>query len=577
MKTNKFTKLMLLPALLLAASACSSDDPVVDNGNNGTDGDVYMTFTLVNTTDGSRADDSTTSDSGDEYVTSKDGIEYGKDNENTINNVSVFIVPKIGDTKSYVTGKAHKLTSSNDKQNYTVAFDKNALKDFEDSYVHVIVFCNMSGVDYDKDKPLSGKSWGDGTAGHFQMTNASASDYNVKMPSDFSLYNTVSYPFNLGTIRVERSAARMDMWTADSYAYKLQDVDKGDVTITLSEAAILNMSNNWYALRRVVANDADYSQASEFQPFEANATAPTVLISGTETTTNFVIDTDWEYKNKWISTNTDYSNLDFTNPFNAKSTDVQIPTDAWKSIVSKEDKDDTDSEWNSSKDKGDYHIWQYLNENTLPQGAQYHGLTTGVVFKGEITAANNAIADSMAIGRTIYVFQNTLYGTWAQVKKCAKDNPALQVAVDNTSEVFWKNNKDEYITDESGNAIIIANKEEAADAGFTAYSPERDEDGNLLKDNEGKYHYYTYYYYWNRHNDNGVDNAMGPMEFAVVRNNVYKLKVKSILKYGHPTPGGDDPDPDPEDPDDPDESDDVYFQVSLKVMPWVVRINNIEF
>ena len=89
------------------------------------------------------------------------------------------------------------------------------------------------------------------------------------------------------------------------------------------------------------------------------------------------------------------------------------------------------------------------------------------------------------------------------------------------------------------------------------------------------------YYYWNRHNDNNDNSVMGIMEFCVVRNNVYKLAVTSINNFGHPVPGVDpnpDPvDPDPVDPDDPDEETNVYFNVSVKVLPWVVRVNNIEF
>jgi hypothetical protein len=101
-------------------------------------------------------------------------------------------------------------------------------------------------------------------------------------------------------------------------------------------------------------------------------------------------------------------------------------------------------------------------------------------------------------------------------------------------------------------------------AGFTGFSRESDN------------RYYTYYYYWIRHNDNGDNAVMGPMEFAVVRNNVYKLCVDNIYKLGHPTPG-EDPDPDPENYMDPDESLNYYFNVTVDVLPWTVRVNNIEF
>ncbi|MBP3613099.1 MAG: fimbria major subunit, partial [Rikenellaceae bacterium] len=37
------------------------------------------------------------------------------------------------------------------------------------------------------------------------------------------------------------------------------------------------------------------------------------------------------------------------------------------------------------------------------------------------------------------------------------------------------------------------------------------------------------------------------------------------------------PDPDPVDPTDPDEEKNYYFNVTVKVLPWVVRVNHIEF
>ena len=68
---------------------------------------------------------------------------------------------------------------------------------------------------------------------------------------------------------------------------------------------------------------------------------------------------------------------------------------------------------------------------------------------------------------------------------------------------------------------------------------------------------------------------MGPMEFATVRNNVYKLAVTKLRRLGHPGDPKDDPDPNV--PDDPDEEDVVYMDVKVEVLPWVVRVNNIEF
>lgn len=136
-----------------------------------------------------------------------------------------------------------------------------------------------------------------------------------------------------------------------------------------------------------------------------------------------------------------------------------------------------------------------------------------------------------------------MYGTWSDVGTAAANNPVLKVAYDQVGST--------------------ENKSNAVAAGFTVFEPNASGTYEVL------------YYYWNRHNDNGQDGVMGPMEFAVVRNNVYKLSVTGVHKFGHPT--DEENDPDPEEPNHPDESSNVYFSVTARVLPWVVRINNIEF
>lgn len=78
-----------------------------------------------------------------------------------------------------------------------------------------------------------------------------------------------------------------------------------------------------------------------------------------------------------------------------------------------------------------------------------------------------------------------------------------------------------------------------------------------------------YYPYWIRHVSDDDNTKLGVMEFAVVRNNRYEMTIKSVKGIGTP---------DPVDPDEtPDESADVYLQVAVKVLPWTVRSNEIEF
>lgn len=115
-------------------------------------------------------------------------------------------------------------------------------------------------------------------------------------------------------------------------------------------------------------------------------------------------------------------------------------------------------------------------------------------------------------------------------------------------------------------ATLTAMRQAVTAAGITIYQSSID--GNTPG-------YYCYYYYWNRHNDNGIPGVMGPMEFAVVRNNVYKLSVDKISRLGHPRIPGNDPDKPT--PGTPDESDEIYLDVKVAIVDWAVRLNSIEF
>ena len=48
-----------------------------------------------------------------------------------------------------------------------------------------------------------------------------------------------------------------------------------------------------------------------------------------------------------------------------------------------------------------------------------------------------------------------------------------------------------------------------------------------------------YYTWWVRHSNDNNDDAKGIMEYAIVRNNIYKLTVNSIYSLGNYVPGED--------------------------------------
>ena len=492
----------LLAAALFIAAGCEKSP--VDQGNLN-EGNLYMQFSVKMLSTRSQTDNT-----GDSNSNANPDTEVGLDKENTISTVDIALV---GGGSTVVASNVTP-TAAN-KSTYVAKFDTKALVAGTTYKVYIYANCPApSVVDVDA---VSEATIAEMTADNkFWMTNAHAA-LDVTLPTDLAPYTQPNTPLSLGAHTVERSMARFDYKQAGAF-----DMGAG-ITLTLTDAALINQSKAHYMFRRVTA--------------DAN-TSSDVTVGGAEIPTNWVVDTDWGNK---VAAN-----------FDAQ---LEAPsTWDWTSLASLTTDDQYD---------GDYKIWCYAKENTIPgTTAQKHNVSTGVVFKGELTAgetASDAVKTAMAAGKRIYVFNNVLYGAWKDVKAAAEagTDPTLQAAYNQAATGVAAD------AEPTGAA--------AAAAGFTGYSAK-----------DGKY--YNYYYYWNRHNDNLDPYTMGIMEFAVVRNNVYKLAVDKIKRFGHPTPPDPtnpdpdpEPDPDPVDPDDPDESVNYYFNVTVKVLPWTVRINNIEF
>lgn len=534
-------KKLFVCALALAAFVACDKEPNVGGGDEV--GKVYMSFSVKMETTRTGTDNTgnTNSDASPDY-------EVGKDRENTISSVDIILAKADQYFKAEKVEIKNVSVNGDINQTYIASFNSLNLVEGADYKVYIYANCTAPAKE-DGENATSNAAIGAMTAENkFWMTNAYAAN-TVKIPADLSAHNSPNSPFNMGEHYVERSMARFDFMPKNNNKFELAD----GVTVTLTEAAIINQSKDFYMLRRV-SNDG---------------TANGAVVGGVETPQNYVVDVDYAAKANGYDAD-DVKNFD---------AHMTLPlTWTWKSIASadltKADADLKDN-WDGSNDGtddpmtgdpdeesnpteegtpehvlNDYYIWQYAKENTIPGTTiQEHGISTGIVFKGKIEGA----AVTAANGDPIYVFENKLYGTWDKVVAAAEaDNaPATLVA--------------------AVNAVGETRTVKAlADAGFTGYSA--DEKGN----------YYAYYYYWNRHNDNGDNTKMGIMEFAVVRNNVYKLCVDKISKLGHPEPPTDpndpkNPDPDPVDPKDPDEELNYYFNVTVKVLPWVVRVNHIEF
>lgn len=431
-----------------------------------------------------------------------------------------------------------------------------------------------------------------------------------------------------GSVLVERNVARFDFRDGsklgDNTYNVIYTLDQNNqqvplFNVQLNRILLTNEAKEFYYLPRV----SDTGLLSNY------------TLCGSETKTNYMVGPFASTFSDGIPKGT-YANY-FNYPFFNTSAETDYRLWSGKlinSVLSGTEDNLTDEEMSDQ-----YHVWRYVTENVIPapNDNQTMGRTTMVVFKGRLladAAAFNSddqytkdmaetIGDGTADHPTtlsgvstkdpvIYYYNNTPYFGWENIKKAAIES-ALQFNSDGVpttdesghltgirrssslylavfgdgcmgqftwgSKTYNDSPEDMKIDPKSTNALYDAYETDNSDDNrakfkaavvrelITIYESSRDE-----QDGPG---YYFYYYYKNRHNDNLDNGTMGVMEFAVVRNNVYKLAVTNINTLGHPRIPENDPDA--PNPDTPDESDDLYITVNCRVLPWVVRVNNIEF
>ena len=208
-----------------------------------------------------------------------------------------------------------------------------------------------------------------------------------------------------------------------------------------------------------------------------------------------------------------------------------------------------------------YVTWQNVKKAAIAASFSYH-YTTGGELVPEWNRANSlykAVFGDGGVGK----FKWNINGTETELTDTMEPDPNSPNSMWNTWNAAGRPADDPEVDNDSHDNF----KKAMTNAGFTLYQSSNDADQG--------WGYYCYYYYWNRHNDNLNNGVMGPMEFAVVRNNVYKLSVTGIHAVGHPRISENDPDKPT--PNTPDEDTKLYLTVQCRVLPWVVRKNDIVF
>lgn len=573
-----FGKYLLMSAIAVGLWSCSDDAPEVNNPDESVD-EVYMSVRIqLPTSGGSRS--TTTGDN-----TSSDGTEVGKSFENNVSTV-LLVLAEPG-TNKYIS---HKVIDNPTQDGSTVSakgtFNKSMLVTYLNSSdgnnkISLFAFCNYTDKlkeaietidpesaqastwfnDLKHDLVNAGYSWSNQASNEaiwrkesFLMANESLCTGYLPTLEELNAgkYNSASEPCPLtgtGSIRVQRSVARFDFMdgspeTTAPNTYNFATTSDNDPTlqITLTHMSLVNLSKQFYHLIRT---------SQDGKPNDENGKDQTNLC-GADNTTDWVVDTDAAQKVKGLTmpSNNFYYWTD-ANDWNPSN---------WDTIEISELANHEDQNFEgwipgeNGKERG-YKIWRYATENTIPSlpRNQRNGISTGVIFQGILTCTDNAdesIRNAMEEGEPLYAFDGKFYGSWESVGEFAAANAGKPAYTDMIAA--YNNCKES--TSESDR---VAN-------GFAIYRYDSTLQG-----------YPMHYYYWNRHDDNGNPAVMGHMEFQVVRNNIYKLRVTDIKGLGHPTKPGDDPDP--FDPEDPDEEENVYFTVKVAIVPWVVRVNDITF
>lgn len=172
----------------------------------------------------------------------------------------------------------------------------------------------------------------------------------------------------------------------------------------------------------------------------------------------------------------------------------------------------------------------YSLENCMIQSAQKNGYSTGVFFKASVTPKDNVLKAEGS----------------SNVKAAPAEYP---------SKLYYFNYRFYTSIEALVNAGVAVNSAMTEDELLAR-------DVKTLNGTDGVYD--CYYKYWVRHLDNNNPTVMGIMEFGIVRNNLYRMKVVDINGIGL---GNINILPDVQDEDE------TYIKVTLNVKPWIVRDN----
>lgn len=563
----KYCGAALYAALALMAASCSmSDDISADCGRTDDAKQVYVKLrvSVPSQAPVSRAGDPTGGEAGD-------STEVGQTYENSINSVLVFFYRADdnnninAEASTPIDEYAHLTTVNKDENGSWVTNPVQVSLDLNTEY-NVIVVANPGDTSWagtEEGRTLGGvrdhiykQAWkesGDGYT-NFVMSSEDGTETIIVKDENTSENNPATT-----NVAVERLAARVDY--QETGIYTCED-NIGSVEIT--GAAIINqLTAGTYLIKRVTQDGSNnVTYLGDEEPADGGVA------------TNYVID-------PWMADKTAANAMlsDGNAPFEVNGTKVNAaglyeqetyyPTipdganpEAWADYCKK---------GTPMEDAGDG--WTrvgYTLENTTLAENTSTAYNTGIVFKAQFHPAGVAYYTP---GNTFFRYDNTIYTTLTGMMASLNVQQDFAQYVRDAIKNFesWKEVTEfaEGLTDPTGYADYLKGLAGAsADTGFSSDSiygwteymrnvlgvnessaengPQINQDGINTRDvlftnsKERLRTYYNgqcYYIWWLRHSNNGDDTTNGIMEYAVVRNNIYKVSVSSVSSIGGDIPG----------------------------------------
>ncbi len=553
-------------ALLLAAGLTGCGESVLEEGRGSvtqSEGRSYVMFnvTSVNNARRTRADDDPTAGEWG------DGRERGQTYENEVNTVAVFLYQDAdgvnGNASTPVTMLYFGESEVSGRQNTNNNIDYIATTaakevELEAGQYNVLAVVNPAGVEWAGDGLTLGTlrdhietdAWAetDGSYSSFLMTSENEGK-GVNLD-----YNPEQDPA-VATVDVERMAARIDYRAEGTYTIEAEDdATYAGASVVITGAALVNNLNaGSYEMKRV---NSGLGQGVTYLGEE------TVDAEGIAT--NYVIDPWTEEKD---GTNDLSSLYGVYYPGYATDEEEQNPS-YWAGLVKEgtQVRDEDNTAWN---------IVGYTMENTTYADYTSKQYSTGLVFGARFTPAEGTVVDGFYADYDFVYGESTFFKWNSVLYATAEDMMAAAYPNVFTTENMFGETTFAGISDLDGLATFIATLRDDDPTGYKAYLQGIEE---FPTDKSALYwenymvnscHYYfdtdvpalligedcrallneatggavstyeesrCYYTWWVRHSNDGSNETNGVMEYSIVRNNIYKVRVNSVYSIGGDIP-----------------------------------------